>query len=179
MRDHIRYDDIVLGGAIENSSRFGHDVAQIGDVNGDGFPDIAVGARQDTSLKGAVWILLLDEDGDLVPPSPFRIGDAYNDLLNLLTLEVTSGSNLGSLFGDGIARLPTSTGTASTRSSSRSAPAAPIPAPRRRTRAPYLVDLETSGFTIREVVTIASGSTNFTTLGAETRSGLAVRNLGD
>ena len=53
-------------GELENNDRFGVHVAALGDVDGDGIADIAVGAAQDDDGGpdcGAVWILYLNSDG--------------------------------------------------------------------------------------------------------------------
>jgi len=51
---------------LNSDDRFGSAVAGIGDLNGDGVNDLAVGANQDGdggSDRGAVWILFLNTDG--------------------------------------------------------------------------------------------------------------------
>jgi hypothetical protein len=55
-----------FSGNLDNDDRFGSAVAAIGDIDGNGVEDIAVGApRDDTNGtdRGAVWVLLLDADG--------------------------------------------------------------------------------------------------------------------
>ncbi|NJL82213.1 MAG: hypothetical protein HC890_03235 [Chloroflexaceae bacterium] len=52
--------------ALDNEDRFGVDVAGLGDVNGDGIPDLAVGVENDddgATNAGAVWILFLNRNG--------------------------------------------------------------------------------------------------------------------
>ena len=44
-----KINDAAVGGVIQNGSAAGLDVESLGDVNGDGFPDIAVGAQLDDS----------------------------------------------------------------------------------------------------------------------------------
>ena len=47
---------------------FAESVAYMGDINSDGYPDIAVGAREDDDGgddRGAVWILFLNQQGTL------------------------------------------------------------------------------------------------------------------
>jgi hypothetical protein len=60
-------DDIGgFGGNLSDGDRFGSAVANIGDVNGDGIPDLAVGAPNDdkgSDNAGAVWILMMNVDG--------------------------------------------------------------------------------------------------------------------
>jgi len=51
-------------GELNNTDRFGHSVADLGDLDGDGILDIAVGALQDDDGGpdlGAVWILSLND----------------------------------------------------------------------------------------------------------------------
>jgi len=53
-------------GNLNSDDGFGSAVAGIGDLNGDGVNDLAVGANQDSdggSDRGAVWILFLNTDG--------------------------------------------------------------------------------------------------------------------
>jgi hypothetical protein len=53
-------------GLLDSSDFFGYSVASLGDLDGDGTTDLAVGAAADDdggSGQGAVWILFLDTDG--------------------------------------------------------------------------------------------------------------------
>ena len=50
-------------GGLANQDQFGHPVAVLGDVDGDGIQDMAVGAFGDGAMDGAVWILFLNRDG--------------------------------------------------------------------------------------------------------------------
>ena len=57
-----------FGGALDFNDGFGYSTASLGDLDGDGNPDLAVGAIGDDdggagSDKGAVWILFLNADG--------------------------------------------------------------------------------------------------------------------
>lgn len=55
-----------FGGEVDNIDRFGSGVAGLGDLDGDGVPDLAVGVQADDdggTNRGAVWVLFLNADG--------------------------------------------------------------------------------------------------------------------
>ncbi len=93
------------GPALGTGARFGSDVVRLGDLDGDGVEDIAVGARGDSTggyTRGAVNVLLLNSDGTVKSSTriasdtnggpPLRNGDLFGSSL----------ANLGDLDGDGV-----------------------------------------------------------------------------
>lgn len=55
-----------FSGTLDDEDYFGRSVAAIGDLNGDGSPDLCIGASSDDDLNsnsGAVWTVFLDNDG--------------------------------------------------------------------------------------------------------------------
>jgi len=52
-----------LDADLNDGDRFGSAIANIGDLEGDGVIDLAVGAPGDSDDRGAVWILFMDDDG--------------------------------------------------------------------------------------------------------------------
>jgi len=92
-----------LGGPISSGDRFGADVAPLGDLDGDGVLDLAVGAWKDDDGghdRGAVWLLFLGADGTL--RSSRKIGAASG----VESLQEGDGfgiacQSLGDLDGDG------------------------------------------------------------------------------
>ncbi len=95
-----------FSGILDNSDVFGRAVANIGDLDGDGVNDIAVGAYQDDDGGadfGAVWILFLNLDGtvknhqkisDLMPNFTGQLGG-----FDFLGASITT---VGDLDGDGV-----------------------------------------------------------------------------
>ncbi len=66
-----------FGGTLFADDAFGTSVAQIGDLDGDGIVDLAVGAARTDGTdadEGAVWILFLDTDGTVKGQTQIREG---------------------------------------------------------------------------------------------------------
>jgi len=102
----LQFGDVTPGftGDLAVSDLFGSALAPVGDLNGDGTIDFAVGAPGDDHggpSRGAVWILLRDADGDLIGQHAIRSGEAA---MAALTDNERIGSALaclGDLDGDG------------------------------------------------------------------------------
>ena len=110
----VKISDNENGGptGLEGSDRFGSALTSLGDLNGDGIPDLAVGAYTDEatsggdSAEGAVHILFLNSDG--TASSTVKISDNENSGPTGLEGSDLFGSaltNLGDLNGDGIPDL--------------------------------------------------------------------------
>src|SRR5262245_59728224 len=55
--------EVGFAGTLADNDQFGGALAQLGDLNGDGVPDLSVGAWGTGSGRGAVWILFMDPQG--------------------------------------------------------------------------------------------------------------------
>ncbi len=84
-------------------------VSSIGDLDLDGVPDLAVGARRDDDLGydvGAVWLLFLRPDGTVKTHQKIaKDQGAFTDALNTRATLGTSVANMGDFDGDGIQDL--------------------------------------------------------------------------
>jgi len=93
-------------GSLDNSDYFGQSLEGIGDLNGDGIEDMAVGAFYDddgATNAGALWILFLDLDGSV--KSTQKISNTSGGLGNIIGYDThfgTSVTNIGDLDSDGV-----------------------------------------------------------------------------
>ncbi len=98
-----------LAAAIGDADEFGRDVAGLGDVDGDGVVDLAVGAIGDDdggSNRGAVYVLFLNADGTVRAEQ--KISSTQGGLTGPLDDADRFGlglSGLGDLDGDGVVDL--------------------------------------------------------------------------
>ncbi len=105
------YQEITQGiggftGSLVTSPNFGYSIDNIGDLDGDGITDIAVGSPFDDdggTDKGAVYILFLNADGTV--KSQQKISNTQGNFNALLDFQNWFGgevSNLGDINGDSI-----------------------------------------------------------------------------
>ncbi|PCH99135.1 MAG: hypothetical protein COB85_00675, partial [Bacteroidetes bacterium] len=108
VKSHQKISDISgnFTGTLVDSDIFGADIANIGDLDGDGVDDLAVGAQYDGdggTWHGAVWILFMNTDGTV--KSQQKISDTQGNFTGTFTSTCTFGSGiapLGDLDGDSV-----------------------------------------------------------------------------
>lgn len=94
---------------LSGATWFGHSIANIGDIDGNGYDDIAVGAplsKTSSSNNGEVYIVLLEKDGAV--KSYKRISDRHELIKRSLQGFGYSVVNMGDMDGDGINDLAVS-----------------------------------------------------------------------
>ncbi|MCI5121806.1 MAG: hypothetical protein D3908_11575, partial [Candidatus Electrothrix sp. AUS4] len=98
-----------FNGSLDNSDFFGRSVAKVGDLDGDGVTEIAVGAVNDDdggSNRGAVWILFMNSDGTVKAEQ--KISDlqgGFNGTLDNDDIFGQAIASIGDVDGDGVPDL--------------------------------------------------------------------------
>ncbi|XP_035757337.1 integrin alpha-4 [Egretta garzetta] len=83
--------NIELSGSDSYAARFGESIANLGDIDNDGFEDVAIGAPQEDNLKGAIYIYNGREDG-IMPSFSQRIqGHQVSNSLRMFGQSIASG----------------------------------------------------------------------------------------
>ena len=98
-----------FGGALDDDDRFGSALAAPGDLDGDGVADLCVGAVLDddgSENRGAVWVLLLNQDGTVKAQQKISsIEGGFTGSLDGGEFFGGSLGTVGDLDGDGVVEL--------------------------------------------------------------------------
>ena len=98
-----------FSGELVNGDQFGSSLANIGDLNGDGVPEIAVGASGDDTGgtdRGALWILFLNQDGTVKQSQKIASSvGGFDGELEDIDRFGSAVEHIGDLNNDGITEL--------------------------------------------------------------------------
>ena len=166
IRDRIN-DSTENGPSLDNSDQFGYAVENIGDLNGDGVNDLAVGANKDGSGdRGAVHIMFMNTDGTVDETVEINDSTANGPALGNHDRFGSSIADIGDLNGDGVndlavgANLDDGTGAGQNKG------------------AVHILFMNTDG-TVDETVEINNATTNGPTLVGGDVFGTSITNIGD
>uniref|UniRef100_A0A3B3C6J1 Integrin alpha 4 n=1 Tax=Oryzias melastigma TaxID=30732 RepID=A0A3B3C6J1_ORYME len=83
-----------LTGSSAYAARFGQSIANLGDMDDDGYPDVAVGAPQEDDLRGAVYIYNGRKEGISPTPSQRITGSSLGRDLMMFGQSLSSGVDI-------------------------------------------------------------------------------------
>lgn len=155
------------GPILASGDYFGHSVALLGDVDGDGLPDIAVGADKDDTggyNRGAVHVLFLNANGTARASQKIATGTGGGPPIANLDRFGSSTTALGDLDGDGVTELAVGASGDDTNGAYRGAV--------------HILFLNKNG-TVKATQKIASGVGGGPTLANGDEFGIGVASLGD
>ena len=98
-------DDTTNGPSLTAGDKYGSDIANMGDLDGDGVIDIAVGAEDDSSIEsddGAVYIHYLNANGSVKSTVKINENTANGPNVHYNGNYGNSVENIGDLDGDGV-----------------------------------------------------------------------------
>ena len=96
------------GTTLSDGDYFGHSIAALGDLNGDGIADLAVGASKDDTggyINGAVYVLFMNTNGTVKSSQKIATGVGGGPALGTGDRFGSSLATLGDLDGDGVVDL--------------------------------------------------------------------------
>ena len=155
------------GPTIVNTSEFGISITAVGDLNGDGIDDLAVGARADNlgdTSNGVLHLLHMNRDGTVQSTITFNRNTPNMPALDINANFGYSVADIGDLDGDGIRDLAVGA-PALTQSTSQTGDL-------------YILFMNRDG-SIRNTVHIDNDASNGLVLRADDRFGWAVTEIGD
>ncbi|XP_038153387.1 integrin alpha-4 [Cyprinodon tularosa] len=91
---NLKEMDFTLMGNDAYAARFGQTIAELGDLDDDGYPDVAVGAPQEDELKGAVYIYNGRKEGISQTPSQRISGSSLGHDLRMFGQSLNSGIDI-------------------------------------------------------------------------------------